>query len=107
ELMLAAALGPEAQAAGAPFDGDPGLDIYRDLIAAARRGTVADALPLSMRYLYRALGADRLKTLFPAFWRQARPEPFMSDEARSFADFVRAEVALPHLGELLDFELAA
>lgn len=107
ELMLAAALGPEADAAGTPFADDPGLDIYRDLIAAARRGTVADALPLSMRYLYRALGEDGLKALFPAFWRQARPEPFMSDEARNFAGFVGARIALPHLGELLAFELAA
>jgi uncharacterized protein (UPF0276 family) len=107
ELMLAAALGPEAKVAGAPFSDDPGLHVYRDLIAAARRGTVADALPLSMRYLYRSLGGDALRELFPAFWREKGPEPFMSDEALNFAAFARARLSLPHLGELLEFELAA
>lgn len=106
ELLLEVAVA-SGEAVRAPFAGDPGLEIYRDLIAAARRGTLVDALPLSTRYLYRALGEDGLKALLPAFWREARPEPFMSDEARNFAAFARAKVALPHLGELLDFELAA
>lgn len=100
ELALEAALAQEAE-------DDPGFEIYRDLIAMARRGTLVEALPLSLRYLRDSLGRDGLEGVFRRFWRGAAPEPFMSEEARGFAAFASAELALPHLGELLAFELAA
>jgi uncharacterized protein len=93
--------------AGGGDQADPGFEIYRDLIGMARRGTLAEALPLSMRYLYRALGPAGLEQLFASFWRRASPEPFMSDEALSFAGFVGSEIRLPHLDEVIAFELAA
>jgi uncharacterized protein len=101
EQSLAEGLG------GGAGPGDPGLEIYRDLIAMARRGTLAEALPLSMRYLYRGVGPDGLEDVFARFWQDQGPEPFMSDEARNFAAFIRAGEPLPHLADLLDFELAA
>ena len=82
------------------------MEIYRDLIGMARRGTLVEALPLSMRYLYRVLGRDGLEQVFARFWKRASPEPFMSDEAGNFARFVGSEIDLPHLGEVIGFELA-
>ena len=107
EHGLDAALRGEEAGASRLVAQDPGLDIFSDLIAMARRGTLVEALPLSMRYLRRGLGGGGLDTLFGRFWRRAPPEPFMSDEARRFSGFVRSEVSLPHLDEVIDFELAA
>jgi uncharacterized protein len=86
---------------------DPGVPIYRDLIDASRRGTIAEALPLSTQYLLLALGEDAFEELLEAFWRVHSPEPFMSDEAASFATFVGSRQVLPHLNELLSLEIAA
>jgi uncharacterized protein (UPF0276 family) len=107
ELALEAALRTGEEGAPGPFAGDPGLEIYRDLIGMARRGTLVEALPLSMRYLHRALGPAGLERIFASFWRRAAPEPFMSDEALSFSGFVASEIRLPHLDEVIAFELAA
>lgn len=106
ELALEAALAGRS-AAGSPFAGDGGVEVYRDLVATARRGTLVETLPLSMRYLSRALGPDALQSVFERFWRVASSEPFMSDEARNFATFACSEIALPHLDELIGFELAS
>ena len=89
------------------FEDDPGLQIYRDLIATARRGMIVEALPLSLRYLLNALDEDELGALFQRFWSTKAVQPFISDEAVSFSDYVRREVRLPHLAEVLNFELAA
>lgn len=107
EEALRRALLPDGLATRGPFADDPALDIYRDLIAMARRGTIADSLRLSTRYLFLALGEAALEELLQGFWRASGPEPFMSDEAVNFAEHVSALRVLPHLDEVLAFELAA
>ena len=106
EVGLEAAVRRADAGASRRFEGDPGLEIYRDLIAMVRRGTVVEALPLTMRYLRRGLGEAGLDRAFAGFWRRCAPEPFMSEEARNFGEFVRMKVALPHLDEVMAFELA-
>lgn len=86
---------------------DPGVEIYRDLIDMVRRGTISEALPLTTRYLLLAHGEVAFDGLLQAYWRKHAPEPFMADEARGFAEFLKGRDLLPHLDELLALELAA
>jgi uncharacterized protein len=95
-----------APSVDAPID-DPAVGIYRDLVDAVRMGTIADALPLSTRYLLLARGEDFFKALLQTYWSLHAPEAFMSEEARAFAEFLAEKDLLPHLDELLAFELAA
>jgi uncharacterized protein (UPF0276 family) len=91
-----------------PLISDPGISVYRDLIAMARRGMIVETLPLSLRYLLHTCGEITVDGLFRRFWEAVPFQPFMVAEAQAFADFVRGVAAqLPHLSELLDFELAA
>ncbi|MBB6183508.1 DUF692 domain-containing protein [Oleiagrimonas soli] len=106
EARLRQAVDRSAQEVDAPI-ADPAVEIYRDLIDAVRMGTVAESLPLSTRYLLLARGEDGFRALLHAYWLRASPEPFMSEEARGFAQFLSAQNLLPHLDELLAFELAA
>lgn len=86
---------------------DPGLAVYGDLIAMVRRGTLVETLPLSLRFLFRTLGAEGVDALMARFWAAFPPEAFMSDEAERFASFAASEAAVPHIDEVLAFEIAA
>lgn len=90
-----------------PFSHDPGIGIYRDLIATVRRGTIAEALPLTARYMLLGLGEDAFHRALGDFWRSSDPQLFMSDESRNFASHVASRRLLPHLHEVAAFELAA
>lgn len=106
ELRLRQSVDRSAPAAAEPLD-DPAVTVYRDLIDTVRRGTVAEALPLATRYLLLALGERAFGELLEAYWRRHAPQSFMSQEAREFAEFLTHRDLLPHLDELLAFELAA
>ncbi|MEM8697515.1 MAG: DUF692 family multinuclear iron-containing protein [Pseudomonadota bacterium] len=86
---------------------DPAFDIYIDLILMARRGSIVDALPLTARYLWLALGEDGLEALLRRYLADAAPEAFMADEARNFARFAGREGGVPHLADISAFEFAA
>lgn len=107
EEMLACAVDLRHAHASGPLADDPGVEIYRELIGMVRRGIVVDTLPLSARYLLLALGEARLDALMADFWRSKGAQPFMSEEARQFAAFTAPLRLLPHLDELMAFELAA
>lgn len=89
------------------FDDDPGIPVYQDLIAMARRGMIVEALPLTLRYLVAVCGIPELDDVFKRFWGRTSVRPFISDEACAFANFVRLQVSHAHLDEVIDFELAA
>ena len=72
-----------------------------------RRGTIAESLPLTTRYLLLASGEAALEELLQAIWCARSPEPFVSDEAQNFADYLATQEVLPHLDEVLAFEIAA
>lgn len=106
EKSLIAALDPE-QPPDATGSLGKGIEIYRELIALARRGMLVETLPLTMRYLLLSLGEEELQSIFQSFWHLEPPQAFMSDEALRFAAFAKSEVQLDHLGELIEFELGA
>ncbi|HET9640750.1 MAG TPA: DUF692 family protein [Allosphingosinicella sp.] len=107
ERMVGGAAAWDDGAAPEALLNDGGIEIYRDLIGMGRRGMIVEALPLATRYLYLALEEEGLDALFGAFWRRCSYSPFASDEALNFAAFVGKHVELPHLGEVIGFELAA
>jgi uncharacterized protein (UPF0276 family) len=102
------AAGLDRALAGDPMpEDDPACLVYADLILLARRGAIVDCLPLTARYLWLALGEDGMDAVLRRYFRSIPPEPFMAEEARSFAGFVGAEIDLPHLADLTAIELAA
>lgn len=91
-----------------PLDADPGVALLRQLVAAARRGTIVDSMTLSYRFMILCLGEPAFLSLLRAFWKTRPPEPFATEEALNFAEFLRTRaLAIPHLDEVLAFELAS
>ncbi|WP_164557767.1 DUF692 family protein [Massilia atriviolacea] len=90
------------------FDADNGVAVLRQLVAAVRSGTVVDSMTLSYRLIVLSLGEPAFLSLLRAFWKTRPPEPFATEEALNFAEFLRAQaLPIPHLGEVLAFELAS
>ena len=87
---------------------DPGVGVLRKLVSTMRGGMAVSALTLTCRLLMLRLGFEAFDALLDAFWRTVPPEPFASDEAANLGEFLRAQApAIPHLLEVLSFELAA
>jgi uncharacterized protein (UPF0276 family) len=87
---------------------DPGVGVLRNLVATMRGGMAVTALTLTCRLLMIHLGQARFQALLEAFWAGVPPEPFASDEAAHLGAFLRAQAPpVPHLLEVLSFELAA
>jgi len=101
--------GIERHRSGAnPDCADPAFEIYYDLIHMARRGSIVDALPLTSRYLWLLYAEAGLEALFGEYFAITAPQPFMADEARSFASFVGAQCPdAPYLADVAAFEFAA
>ena len=90
---------------------DPGVRVLRSLVESFRAGTLADGLTLSYRLLVLTLGDESTSLLMAEFWREQWPQPFVTDEMRAFADFLRARIIagrldVPHLRSVLDYELS-
>ena len=106
-----AALVTERSANGslaAELQRDPGLDVYRQLIAAYRASAVVGTLPFTGRLLIATLKPEALDDLFNTFWKEAGPEAFGEREARNFASYLAGRnitTAIP-LKEVLAFDLA-
>jgi uncharacterized protein (UPF0276 family) len=85
---------------------DPGIEVYRHLIEAARAGMVVDALKLTSRYLMLHIGDGAFRQLLRDFWRDTPPELFPSEESWNFGQYLeRQRLDTPHLYEVLAFEL--
>lgn len=90
------------------FDADPGIALLRQLVAAVRSGTIVDSMTLSYRLIVLSLGEPAFAALLQAFWKTRPPESFATEEALNFAEFLRTRaLAVPHLDEVLAFELAS
>jgi uncharacterized protein len=86
---------------------DRGMEILQHLVSAMRGGTAVDALKLSSRLLMLSLGKANFRQLLAKFWQSTPPEIFATEEAKNLANYLKlSDLNVPHLDELLDFELA-
>lgn len=86
---------------------DPGTGIIRQVVSRIRSGMVVDTLKLTFRLLALSLGEAQFHELLAAFWRQSPPSMLAAEEAAAFGGFVRrTELGVPHLEDVLDYELA-
>lgn len=109
ERLLAGCLHREASDDpwSARLAADPGTGVLRDLLEAARAGTLVQALSLSLRLIEIAIGHEALVALLATYWRRRPPLPYATDEAARFADWVIAlDLRIPALHDVLGFELA-
>lgn len=90
-----------------PLGSDPGTALYRHLITAVRSGAIVTALPLSFRYLAATLGFEQAETELARYQAAVPASAWAYDEAINFARYTRSQLPLPHLDEVVHFELAA
>lgn len=84
---------------------DPGIAMYRTLIAEGRAGMLAGTLPRTVYLLLEQLGEDAVRALFDQFAMERPASLFGADEALAFADFLaQRQLALPDLDQLLAAE---
>ena len=84
-----------------------GLAVYRELIGAFRRGSIADTLQNTTRLLLSALGEPRLRDLLGRYFATQAPLPHPADEALGFRQFLLSEaIEAPGLRDMLAFETA-
>jgi uncharacterized protein (UPF0276 family) len=87
---------------------DPGVGILRTLVSEFRASMVASVLPLTSRHLLLTLGRTSFELLLQGFWLRHPPQMYGVREAAAFGDYLHGlDVKVPHLYEVLDFELAA
>ncbi len=91
-------------------DRDPGLGVYRDLIADARRGAVAQTMRYTVSLLLLSLGRQRASELVGTFIDECHPQAYRALEADQFARFLWRRPTLlassPYLREVLGYEHA-
>lgn len=92
-------------------DGPPaperGIAVMRELVEAIRRGLSVTVLPLTLRLLRLEEGRQAVDAAFEACWRSSTPELFADAEAANVAAVLRTHFShVPHLVEVLDYELA-
>ena len=86
---------------------EPGVAMMRELVAAIRRGLSITALPLTLRLLRFARGDGALDEAFERCWTASAPHLYADAEARNLAVALRERFGdVPHLAEVLDYELA-
>lgn len=79
--------------------------LYAALIAAFRRGAIADLLENTVRLLLADLGLARIDALFDAHFATTPPSLYPSDDALAFAAFLEtAALELPGLDDIAAFE---
>jgi uncharacterized protein (UPF0276 family) len=103
EAAVGAALRGEPGLVGS----DPGTELYRHLITAVRSGAIVTSLPLSFRYLVASLGIERAEVELARYQSAVPASAWAYDEAIDFARYARSQLPLPHLDEVIHFELAA
>ncbi len=86
---------------------DPAVKVFQELASTARAGMIAGSLKLTTRFLMLHLGKPNFRQLLQAFWKTKPPQLFSSSEAQNFAAYLKMRsLNIPHLEEILDFELA-
>lgn len=109
--QFAAAVNRRSDALAWPFDADPGVAIYRELIDNVRGSMIADGLTLSWRLMMLTLGSEATDACLRDFWRMNWPQSFALDEMYAFAKQVtqwldEGRLYVPHLQSVLAYELA-
>ena len=86
---------------------DEAVTLFKSLAGEFRAGMVVDALKPTSRLLLLGLGEAGFREILARFWRSAPPELFESSEAMAFGAYLKSEnLGIPHLEEVVDFELA-
>nr|WP_296065067.1 DUF692 family multinuclear iron-containing protein [uncultured Actinoplanes sp.] len=89
---------------------EPGIDVYRALIADFRRGSLARALRYTMTLLLLHLGSRGTHELLDAYFAGHPADAYRAVEADRFAAVLRGRTDLlrrvPHLDEVLSYERA-
>src|SRR5262245_7550529 len=86
---------------------DPGLGVFRHLVAAFRASSMIGTLPFTGRLLLLALGDDSVEQILSSYWRREPPEAFGTHEARRFAAHLNTlNLSVPFLSEVLAYDLA-
>jgi uncharacterized protein len=86
---------------------DPGLGVLQHLIAAARSGTVVNALPWTSELLFLAIGGSAYQEIFQEFWQVSPPRMFGSEEAVDFTNYLQScQLDIPYLSDILAYEQA-
>jgi hypothetical protein len=89
------------------LSGDPGLAIFRHLVAEFRASTVIGTLPFTGRLLLYSLAKEPLDSLLAQFWRASPADGFGAREARAFAAYLRDNAPpVRLLPEVLAFDVA-
>lgn len=112
ERALVAAIRNESTACPrfADLASDPGIPIFRQLIADARRSGILRALRYTTILLLATLGADATERLLAGHFRRVPPDAYPAVDAERFARHLGAcadlLAAVTHLPEVLAFEHA-
>jgi uncharacterized protein len=108
ELALLVNGRPAPAAATDALRTDPGLGLYRELVAVARSGALAGAAPLTARLLVLVGGPGRLESVVEGFRAHSRPSLLPDDELRRLDDYLAAhpEPDLRVAHEVLRYERA-
>lgn len=86
---------------------DPGIEVYRGLVADARDGAVAAVLPLTVRLLLLELGEATVRSLLASYRLATDVGATGHDEALAFAGWLRrTPTRVEHLRSVLDLEIA-
>jgi uncharacterized protein len=86
---------------------DPGVAIFRQLVAEFRSSTVVGTLPFTGRLLLHSLPTKSLDALLAGFWRVTPADGFGARETRQFAAYLRENApTIRLLPDILAFDLA-
>lgn len=92
------------------LDDDPGVGIYRTLVADFRRSALAATLRHTTTFLLLVLGPQEMASLLDQYFAEHPPDAYRAIEASNFAAFLQRQRGLldrtTHLGEVLSFEQA-
>jgi uncharacterized protein len=84
---------------------EPGIEIIQKLVYEFRASMLVSVFKLTSRFIMLSLGIDTFKIILKNFWDQFPPHQYASEEALTFAAFLKtADLPLPNLYSLLDFE---
>lgn len=85
---------------------DKGINIYRNLVASVRTGTIVATLTLTYRLIVLSVGEQKFLEMLEEFWEGNSPDPFAAQEAIHFASFLESRAfAIPYLYDVLSYEL--
>lgn len=86
---------------------DPGISVYRKLVATFRASAIVGTMPMTARLLRERLGPRGLERLLHSFWSARPPSLFPSDEAIAFRTHLQKHPPrAPWVLSIAEFEVA-